>query len=63
MCASSLDILARTVMVPTDPLRAPEKTADIIHDIAEAARIALTNAAPASATVRTSGAVDIQKYT
>ena len=63
MCAGSLDILARTVMVPTDPFRTIEKTDDIIHDILEAGRIALTNAPLDSAIVRTSGVVDIQKYT
>ncbi|MEO6301229.1 MAG: aminotransferase class I/II-fold pyridoxal phosphate-dependent enzyme [Paracoccaceae bacterium] len=63
MCAGSLDILARTVMVPTDPLRSAQATDDIIHDIGEAARVALTDATIATAMTRTSGAVDIQKYT
>ena len=63
MCAGSLDILARTVMVPTDPLRSTQATDDIIHDIGEAARIALTDADASTAKLKTSGAVDIQKYT
>ena len=63
MCAGSLDILSRTVMIPTDPNRTTAQTDDIIHDVCEAARVALTNASVESATVRNAGAVDIQKYT
>ena len=39
LCARSLDILNRTVMVATHPLHGREEIDDIIHNITSAARI------------------------
>ena len=41
MCARSLEILSRTVMVATHPLHTAEDIDDIIHNIGVAARVAL----------------------
>ena len=39
MCAKSLEILNRTVMVATHPLHTPQEIDDIIHNIGAAARV------------------------
>lgn len=41
MCARSLDILNRTVMVPTNPQHTERETAAIIHNVEIAARVTL----------------------
>ena len=41
MCAKSLEILDRTVMVATHPDHTPAEIDDIIHNIGVAARVAL----------------------
>ena len=46
MCQRSLDILNRTVMVPTHPLHGAQEIADTIHNIGVAARVALGGMSP-----------------
>jgi len=62
MCAASLDILKRTVMIPTHPRHTEQEIADLIHDIALAARSALEPGAPPPQGLRLSQAVDKQKF-
>jgi hypothetical protein len=44
MCARSLNILNRTILVPTHPLHTAEDAANIIHNIKAATRVALGHA-------------------
>lgn len=62
MCQRSLDILDRTVMVPTHPLHSAEEIADTIHNIGVAARVALGGMSRAEADLRNVQAVDAQKF-
>jgi hypothetical protein len=62
MCQRSLDILNRTVMVPTHPLHTPEEIADTIHNIGVAARVALGGLSRAEADLRNVQPVDAQKF-
>jgi dTDP-4-amino-4,6-dideoxygalactose transaminase len=62
MCASSLDILNRTVMVATNPRHSDEEIADMIHDIGVAARVALGGMPIEEADLRATVAVDVQKF-
>jgi dTDP-4-amino-4,6-dideoxygalactose transaminase len=62
MCQRSLDILNRTVMVPTHPLHTAEQIADTIHNIGVAARVALAGLLPAEADLRNVQPVDAQKF-
>ncbi len=45
MCKGSLEILNRTVMVATNPLHTGDEIEAMIHNIDQAARVALENAA------------------
>jgi dTDP-4-amino-4,6-dideoxygalactose transaminase len=62
MCARSLEILERTVMVATHPDHTPTETADIIHNIDAAARVALGAAPLEAAVLRAAAPVDAQKF-
>jgi dTDP-4-amino-4,6-dideoxygalactose transaminase len=62
MCARSLDILDRTVMVATSPLHEADEIDGIIHNIGVAARVALGGAAFDEADVRRMAPVDAQKF-
>jgi len=62
MCAKSLEILNRTVLVPTHPLHTAEDAANIIHNIRAAALVALGHAAREEARIRNAEAVDTTKY-
>jgi dTDP-4-amino-4,6-dideoxygalactose transaminase len=62
MCARSLAILNRTVLVPTHPLHTKQEIADIIHNIKAATRVALGHVKSAEVDVRNAGAVDATKY-
>jgi dTDP-4-amino-4,6-dideoxygalactose transaminase len=62
MCARSLEILNRTVMVATHPAHTEQEVADIIHNIAMAARVALTGLPMAEADLRRTAPVDAQKF-
>ncbi|MFQ6017590.1 MAG: DegT/DnrJ/EryC1/StrS family aminotransferase [Kiloniellaceae bacterium] len=62
MCADSLDILNRTVMVATHPLHAQAEIDDIIHNIAMAARVALGGMDRDLAALRKVMPVDARKF-
>jgi dTDP-4-amino-4,6-dideoxygalactose transaminase len=62
MCVTSLEILNRTVMVPTHPDHTPAEIDDIIHNITAAARVALGEAAEKDAVFRKAPALDPQKF-
>jgi dTDP-4-amino-4,6-dideoxygalactose transaminase len=62
MCARSLEILNRTILVPTHPEHTAQETADIIHNIKAAARVALGGGRKEEADVRNAEALDATKY-
>ena len=62
MCARSLEILNRTVMVATHPAHSAQDTDDIIHNIGVAARQVFAGTAPEEAGLRNVKPVDAQKY-
>jgi hypothetical protein len=62
MCARSLQILNRTVLVPTHPLHTAQEIEDIIHNINAATHVALGHVKSAEVDVRRAGAVDATKY-
>jgi dTDP-4-amino-4,6-dideoxygalactose transaminase len=62
MCARSLQILNRTVLVPTHPLHTKQEIEDIIHNIKAATRVALGHVDSGAVDVRKAGAVDATKY-
>jgi len=62
MCATSLAILDRTVMVPTHPQHSDNDIANIVHNIGVAARVALTGMPVGEAEIRAAAPVDAQKF-
>ena len=62
MCARSLDILNRTVMVPTNPRHSRQDIEDIIHNIGAAARIVFAGLPREEADLRNLQPVDAQKF-
>ena len=62
MCAGSLDILNRTVMVATNPMHGDKEIDDMIHNIGVAARVALGGVTMEEAELRNVAAVDTQKF-
>ena len=62
MCAKSLDILDRTILVPTHPLHTKQAIEDIVHNINAAARVALGHAGKDDVEVRNAAPVDVIKY-
>jgi len=62
MCARSLEILNRTVMVATHPQHTAQDTADIIHNVSVAARHVLGGVPLAEADLRRAAPVDAQKF-
>ncbi|MCB1488148.1 MAG: DegT/DnrJ/EryC1/StrS family aminotransferase [Bauldia sp.] len=62
MCARSLDILNRTVMVPTGPSNTEAETDGIIHNIEMAARVALAGMSADEVELRPTGSFDPQKF-
>jgi dTDP-4-amino-4,6-dideoxygalactose transaminase len=62
MCARSLDILNRTVMVPTNPSHTAEEIAAIIHNIETASRVVLAGLSREEAELRPTSALDVQKF-
>jgi hypothetical protein len=62
MCQRSLDILNRTIMVPTHPLHTDAQIADTIHNIEVAARVALGGMTREEADIRNALPVDAQKF-
>jgi dTDP-4-amino-4,6-dideoxygalactose transaminase len=61
-CARSLEILNRTVMVATHPEHTEQETADIIHNINAAARVALGGMKLEEADIRRTAPVEAQKF-
>jgi hypothetical protein len=62
MCARSLEILDRTIMVATHPDHSPQEIADIVHNIGVAARVALGDEPRGQADLRQSRPLDTQKF-
>jgi dTDP-4-amino-4,6-dideoxygalactose transaminase len=62
MCSRSLEILNRTILVPTHPEHSAQEIQDIIHNIKAATRVALGQVKTAEVDVRNAGAVDATKY-
>ena len=62
MCARSLDILNRTVMVPTHPLHRDQDIEDTIHNIGVAARVVFGGLARADADLRNVKPVDARTF-
>ena len=62
MCARSLEILNRTVMVATHPHHSRQDTDDIIHNIGSAARIVFTGLPQDEVELRNLKPVDAQKF-
>ena len=62
MCQRSLEVLNRMVMVPTHPLHTAQETADTIHNIEVAARVALGGMSREEADLRNVQPVDAQKF-
>lgn len=62
MCAASLEILNRTVMVPTNPEHSEVQIAGIIHNIAIAARVALGGMNLDEAELRNVPEIDVRKF-
>jgi dTDP-4-amino-4,6-dideoxygalactose transaminase len=62
MCAKSLEILDRTIMVATHPDHTPEEISDISHNVVEAARVALDAIPIESAHFRKARPVDARKF-
>jgi dTDP-4-amino-4,6-dideoxygalactose transaminase len=62
MCQRSLDILDRTIMVPTHPLHSDAEIDDLIHNIEVAARVALGGMTREQADIRNAAPLDAQKF-
>ncbi|MBI1775760.1 MAG: aminotransferase class I/II-fold pyridoxal phosphate-dependent enzyme [Proteobacteria bacterium] len=62
MCARSLEILNRTVMVATHPLHTERDVEDMIHNIGEAARVALGGMPAGQAAIRNAQPIEEQKF-
>ena len=62
MCAPSLEILNRTVMVPTDPSHTEQNVADIIHNIRAASHVVFETADSDEIEVRALRPVDARKF-
>jgi hypothetical protein len=62
MCARSLNILDRTVMVATHPLHTDQEIENTIHDIGVAARVVLGGLSADRAEMRGKTTVDARKF-
>lgn len=62
MCAASLDILNRTIMVATSPLHSAEETNAIVEDLNLAAQVVFAGADPETLPFRREAMVDKAKY-
>lgn len=62
MCAKSLEILNRTILVPTHPDHTENEIDDTIHNLGAAARVALGGAPEDQTSFRTSAPLDPQKF-
>ena len=62
MCQRSIDILNRTVMVPTNPAHSDADIEDIIHNIGTAARVVFAGLSREEADLRNVKPIDAQKF-
>ncbi len=62
MCAASLDILNRTIMVPTHPDHSAEEIDALVHNIGVAARVALGDSGADATAVKETATLDWQKF-
>jgi dTDP-4-amino-4,6-dideoxygalactose transaminase len=62
MCARSLEILDRTVMVSTHPQHTDQDIDDIVHNIGVAARVVFAGLSKEDADIRHAKPVDAQKF-
>ena len=62
MCARSLDILSRTIMVPTSPHHSQAEVEAIIHNLGVAAKIVFGGLSRDEAELREVSAIDAQKF-
>jgi len=62
MCTDTLEIVNRTVMIATSPLHGDEEIENMIHNIDQAARVALDHMTLENAVIRKTAAVDLQKF-
>jgi dTDP-4-amino-4,6-dideoxygalactose transaminase len=62
MCARSLEILNRTILVPTHPLHTKENVENIVHNIKAATRVALGGVPSEGANIRNTEPLDVIKY-
>jgi dTDP-4-amino-4,6-dideoxygalactose transaminase len=62
MCARSLRILNRTVMIATHPLHSDQDAADIVHNVSEAARVVFAGLPRHEADIHNSKPVEAQKF-
>jgi dTDP-4-amino-4,6-dideoxygalactose transaminase len=62
MCARSLEILNRTVMVGMHPLHGAPEISDIVHNIGEASRVVFAGLPKDEADIRNFQPVDAQKF-
>jgi dTDP-4-amino-4,6-dideoxygalactose transaminase len=62
MCATSLDILNRTIMVPTNPSHSDKEVDAIIHNIEVASRVALGGMSRDEAELLPTSELDVQKF-
>lgn len=62
MCARSLEILNRTVMIPTDPRHGAAEIDDIVHNINAAAHVALADLPAEQAEFRRTAPLEVQKF-
>jgi dTDP-4-amino-4,6-dideoxygalactose transaminase len=62
MCARSLEILDRLVMVPTHPNHDAREIDDIVHNVNAAAHVALADLSAKEANFRTTAPLQLQKF-
>ena len=62
MCARSLEILNRIVMIPTHPQHGASEIDDIVHNISAAAHVSLTDVSAEEVDFRTTAPLEVQKF-
>ncbi len=62
MCARSLEILSRTILIATNPQHTAQDTKDIVHNIGMATRVALAGLPPGEADIRNVKPIEVQKF-
>jgi hypothetical protein len=62
MCAVSLDIMDRTILVPTHPEHTQQQIDETIHNVVAAGRVALDDLARDEVDIRNALPVDARKF-